>query len=205
MWLADLVLPGREDRFHSLLCRHAGILTQVARDFRRYLQDETPATSDEIDALEQQADELLHECTRALRDTFVTPMDRQDIYSLAEAIDDMIDYIDNATHEISLFNVSPTAHMRAMAEMLENAAVAIEAGVRSLKSNPQAAWAQAREAQQAENLVEDRYRTALAELFNSKDVNLIFKLREVYRHLSNSADRADAIGRLIGKIVVKAP
>lgn len=205
MWLADLFLPGREDRFHSLLCRHAGILTQVARDFRRYLQDETPSIASEIDTLEQQADELLRECTGALRDTFVTPMDRQDIYSLAEAIDDMIDYLDNATHEISIFNVLPTSHMRAIAEILENATVAIEVGVRSLKSNPQTAWAQAREAQHAENLVEDRYRTALAELFNSDDMHLIFKLREVYRHLSNSADRADAIGRLIGKIVVKAP
>ena len=51
--------------------------------------------------------------------------------------------------------------------------------------------------------MEELYRSALARLFAGDDVRSMLKLREVYRHLSNSADRADAIGKLIGKIVVK--
>jgi len=131
-------------------------------------------------------------------------MDRQDIYNLGEAIDDMIDYLNSAAAEISLFKVSSTDHMRAMATILDDAARSIAASVKCLKSDPPRAWERAREAQHAENLVEERYRIALAELFDGDDIHEIFKLREVYRHLSNSADRADAIGRLIGKIVIKA-
>jgi hypothetical protein len=56
-----------------------------------------------------------------------------------------------------------------MAAILRNAADAIAAAVGSLKSNPQEAWSQAREAQHAENVVEERYRTALAELFQGSD------------------------------------
>jgi uncharacterized protein len=203
MWLADLFLPARDDRFLELLDRHASILVQVAQTFRRYVAQPTPALSEDIDRLESDGDACLRELTKALRDTFVTPLDRQDLYNLGEALDDMIDYLNNATREIALFGVTPTEHMRAIAEILENASGAIAAGVKTVRSSPQEAWTRAGEAQHAENLVEDRYRIALAELFSGADVSVIFKLREVYRHLSNSADRADAIGRLLGKIIVK--
>lgn len=204
MWLADLFLPAREDRFISLLQQHAEILCQVARLFNGYLATGTPSLSDDIGRLEKEGDEVLVQLTTALRDAFVTPMDRQDIYNLAEGIDDMIDYLEDAAREIRLFGVSPTEDMRAIARILEQATDAIATAVRSLKSDPKVAWAKALEAQHCENLVEDRYRAALAELFNGTDMSQIFKLREVYRHLSNSADQADAIGRHIGKIVVKA-
>lgn len=203
MWLADLFLPARDDRFLLLMDRLAGILVQVAQTFRRYVMECTPLLSDDIARLDQDADSVLRDITGALRDTFVTPLDRQDIYNLAEAIDDMIDYLNNAAREISVFRVAPTDHMRAIAETLETATEAIAAGVKAIRNSPQEAWTRAGEAQHAENVVEDRYRAALAELFDGTDISQIFKLREVYRHLSNSADRADAIGRLLGKIVVK--
>ena len=204
MWLSDLFLQAREDRFLSLLERHTGILTQAADAFRSYVTEGTPSLVTDINELEQQADVCLSALTTALRDAFITPMDRQDIYNLGEAIDDMIDYLNSAAAEISLFKVSSTDHMRAMATILDDAARSIAASVKCLKSDPPRAWERAREAQHAENLVEERYRIALAELFDGDDIHEIFKLREVYRHLSNSADRADAIGRLIGKIVIKA-
>ncbi len=203
MWLADLFMPGREDRFLSLLDHHVALLVEVAQTFRRYVSEEKPALSDEIDRLEKEADACVRELTTALRDAFITPIDRQDIYNLGEAIDDMIDYLNNAAREIAIFKVSSTDHMRAIAVILEDASLDIAAAVKALRSDPQLAWTKAGQAEHAENLVESRYRTALAELFEGSDVSLIFKVREVYRHLSNSADRADAIGRLIGKIVVK--
>ena len=204
MWLSDLFLRAREDRFLSLLDQHAGILMQVANAFRSYVNEGTPSLAEGISELEREADTCLSALTTTLRDAFITPMDRQDIYNLGEAIDDMIDYFNSAAAEIALFKVTSTDHMRAMAGILADAASSIAASVKCLKSDPPNAWELARQAQHAENLVEDRYRIALADLFDGDDMHAIFKLREVYRHLSNSADRADAIGRLIGKIVIKA-
>jgi uncharacterized protein len=203
MWLADLFMPAREDRFSLLLQQHADILIRVAKELNKYMREGTVSLSDEIDQLEKQADGLLVQLTDALRDTFVTPIDRQDIYNLGEGIDDMIDYLNNAAREIKLFEVSPTKQMCDIAAILQRAAESIDAAVCMLQKNPPEAWERARDAQHAENEVEDIYRAALAELFNGSNVPLIFKLREVYRHLSNSADQAEAVGRLIGKIVVK--
>jgi uncharacterized protein len=203
MWLADLFLPGREDRFSILLQKHAEILTRVAETLNTYMREGGVALSDSINQLEKQADGLLVELTDALRNAFVTPFDRQDIYNLGEGIDDMIDYLNNAAREITLFDVTPTQQMCAIATILQSAAQSIYDAICLLKRNPPQAWTRARDAQYAENEVEDIYRAALAELFNGSDVSLIFKLREVYRHLSNSADQAEALGRLIGKIVVK--
>ena len=88
MWLADLFIPVRDDRFLELLDRLAGILVQVAALFRRYVNECTQSLSDDIERLENEGDGVLRQLTGALRDTFVTPLDRQDIYNLGEAIDD---------------------------------------------------------------------------------------------------------------------
>ncbi len=204
MWLADLFLPSREDRFSSLLVKHAGILAEAAEQLCMYMVSPGAELSEGIDHLEKQADELLVQLTKELRGTFVTPIDRQDIYGLAETIDDMIDYLNNAAREIELFAVSPTTHMQAMTRELADAASDIAAAVKTLRTHPEEAWRKALQACAAENAVEKRYRAALAELFCQDDIHDIFKLREIYRHLSNSADRADAVGRLICRIVVKS-
>ncbi len=203
MWLSDFFLPRRSDRFLTLLRQHAEILVNAARAFNQNVTAGAPL-SDKVDQFESSAAAILNQLTTALRDAFVTPMDRQDIYGLGEAIDDMIRYIDNAAKEITLFAVQPTPQVQQMARLLQRAAEQICEAVGSLPSAPQTAWQCAQEAQKVESLVEDCYRNALTELFNGSDLAHILKLREVYRHLSNSADRAQSIGRLIGKIVVKA-
>ncbi len=204
MWLAQLFSPAREQEFLALLKQQASLLTAAAQKLHEYFQKGSPQLAQEIDQIEKQSDDVLIRITTALRDAFVTPIDREDIYALAEAIDDMTDYLNSAASEIALFKLEATEHMLAMTSVLQGAAEAIGVAVGALKTQPQRAWAKAREASSAENECENRYRTALVELFDEGDVHRIFKLREVYRHLSNSADRAEAIGRLIGRIVVKA-
>ena len=203
MWIADLFSPAREQQFFILLAEHASILARAAAKLDEFARHGTPALADDIRELERAADQILERTTTALRDAFITPLDRQDIYNLSETIDDMIDYLDNAAAEISLFGVTVTPFILTMTSTLRHAADEIAAAVRLLTDDPRQAWRHSRNAQAAENAVEDCYRSALADLFRGDDVQRMFKLREVYRHLSNSADRAEAIGRLIGKIVVK--
>lgn len=204
MWLSDLFSSRRTDRFQVLLMRQTENLVKGAATFNRYLDEGSPELSDEIDGLELQGDDLITALTTALRDTFVTPIDRQDVYNLGEAIDDMLDYINNAAREIKVFGVLPTAEMKDMARIILGAVQEINIAVVNLQSDPQKAWDCARHAQDAQNEVEDCYRSALVELFKGTNIGEIFKTREIYRYLSNCADRVDDTGRLIGKIVVKA-
>ena len=203
MWLTNLFGSARHDRFFQLLREHTKLLRETAEQLARFVADGDPSLPDSIDALEHRGDEVAQRMTQALKDTFVTPLDRQDIYGLTEAIDDMIDYLDNSAREIKLMRVRPTQPMVEMTNILAQAARDVDDGVAALVQDPERASACGRAVSHAENLVEDLYREVIRTLFDGDDLREALKLREIYRHLSNCADRADSTGRLIGKIVVK--
>jgi uncharacterized protein len=183
--------------------QHCGLLLRAALTLERFMESPTPDAADEIAQLAKESDGVLKETIRALADTFVTPFDRQDIYGLAIDIDDMISYLDSAAGEIMLFKVEPTPQMVEIAKLMAGAAAEINTSLQLIEREPLVAVNHSTRASDAENQVEDIYRRALAELFETTDFQRIFKLREVYRHLSNVADRADAIGKMLGKIAVK--
>ena len=203
MWISDMFTGRKQNRFYDLLGRHCAYLTEAAETLERYVANGSPELSDRVDEIEKSADRVLSETIDALNDTFITPIDRQDIYNLAETIDDMIDYLNNAAREIKLFHTGSTPEMVEMVAILAHAANEVRDGVRALAHEPHGAIEHGLNACSAENAMEDLYRQTVAALFEGADFNRILKLREIYRHLGNSADRADAIGRLIGKIVVK--
>ena len=203
MWLSDILTARKQKHFIELHLEHCGLLLRAAQTLERFMESPTPDAADRIAQLAKESDAVLKETIRALADTFVTPFDRQDIYGLAIEIDDMISYLDNAAGEIMLFKVEPTPQMVEIAKLMAGAAAEINTSLQLIVREPLAVVDHATRASDAENQVEDIYRHALAGLFETTDVQRIFKLREVYRHLSNVADRADAIGKLLGKIAVK--
>ena len=203
MWLSDLFAGSRSRRYFDLLARQATILSEAARTLARYYDAGDLALAGGIERLEASGDEALRDLIEAIRDSFITPLDRQDLYYLGEAIDDMLDYIESAAVEFKLFGIAATPAMRAMCAALVDGASDIEAAVRAIATDPGQAYARARAASATEDRVEEIYRQAIAELFQGDDVRAMLKVREIYRHLSNSADRADAVGKVIAKIVVK--
>ncbi|HEV2909600.1 MAG TPA: DUF47 family protein [Candidatus Eremiobacteraceae bacterium] len=203
IWLSDILTARKQKQFVKLHLEHCGLLLRAAETLERFMEGPTPDAADRIAQLAKESDGVLKETITALADTFVTPFDRQDIYALAIAIDEMISYLNNAAREIVLFKVEPTPQMVEIAKLMVGAAAEIIASLQLIVREPLAAVRHATRASDVENQVEDIYRHALAELFETSDVQRIFKLREVYRHLSNVADRADAIGKLLGKIAVK--
>lgn len=190
-------------QFIELAKEHCQVLLQAAQALQNYCTSQVPATITEISQIERRGDEILTQTIHALNDTFITPYDRQDIYNLVEAIDDMIDALNNAVREIALFNITPTPNIMKASDMLVTAATEINAAVQAMGHDTAGALRHAANASVVENRMEDLYRSAVAELFEQDDFHRIFKLREIGRHLSNSADRADTIAKLIGKIVVK--
>jgi len=203
MWLTNIFRPQQADRFYSLLRNHAALLCEASAKLLRYVETGDARLSDQVHVIENRGDEALREMIEALQDTFVTPIDRQDLYTLSEAIDDMLDYLNNAARELKLFAIGATPEMVEMVTILSGAANDILDAVTRLPTDAQSAIKSARAAIHTEHLVEDVYRRTIAVLFDDPDLPTALKRREIYRHLSNSADRAEAIGRLIRKIVVK--
>ena len=156
-----------------------------------------------VEEIEKEADELRRILIEGLNLTFVTPMDREDLFALSRTIDDVCDYAKSTVEEMLLFEVKPNEHLKKMAEILSSAAGDVSAAAGFMKSDPRAANDHVIRVKKTENRMEYRYREALAELFKGKDVITILKLREIYRHLSNAADRCDEAADIIGDILVK--
>ena len=157
--------------------------------------------------LEKEADEVRRILIDELNRTFVTPMDREDIFALSRAIDDVIDYANTTVDEMVLLEVEPNAFLQRMVSLLREACYEIHQAMLRLKDHPNVANDHAIRAKALENRVEHVYREAVADLFSGpEDIHHVMdmlKLRELYRHLSNCADRGDEAANVITDIVIK--
>lgn len=197
----------RRNIFISLIHQQASLTLEGMDMLKEYFSDADPKVASALTAKEKEADEARRILIDELNRTFVTPFDREDIFSLSRAIDDVMDYAYSTVNEMAIFKVQATPFMIRMATLLRDAAFELLQAVDRLEKNPRVASEHAQRAKALENRVEDVYREALADLFSSaidlEHMILIFKLREVYRHLSNAADRGDEAANLLADIVVK--
>jgi predicted phosphate transport protein (TIGR00153 family) len=173
----------------------------------KYLETLEPEVAEQLSIKEKEADEVRRILIDELNRTFVTPFDREDIFSLSRSIDDIVDYADSTVIEMVILNVKSTPYMLRMANLLKDAAYEIWHAVQRLPSHPSVANDHANRAKALENRVEAVYREAIADLFSGPEdihhVVSMLKMREVYRHLSNAADRGDEAANTIADIVVK--
>jgi len=206
MGLKDLFTK-KPDRFRQLLAEQASKTLEGVQLLEQYVRAPSPEIVDSLRRAEKEADELRRILIDELNRTFATPFDREDIFGLSRAIDDIIDYAHTSVDEMALFNVQPTPDIVAIVKLLADAATEIHLAVLRLSDHPGVAIEHAKRAKSLENRVEDLYRQALAHLFEDvktvEDVQRVLKLREIFRHLSNSADRGDEAANLISDIVVK--
>ncbi len=164
---------------------------------------EERGSSEEIDRIEREADDIRRIIIDELNQTFITPIDREDIFALSAAIDDVIDHAKNSAKEMSIFEVQSNGQLRDMAAVLQTGAEQIVAAMKHLKKNPNVAVTYALRAKRMENRMNDLYLSALKELFGGNDPRLMFCYREIYRHFNRSADRVDEAANVISNIVVK--
>jgi hypothetical protein len=198
---------GKEDKFVRLLIEQAAKTLEGMEGLEEYMKDRDQEAAEKVTRAEKEADELRRILIDELNRTFVTPIDREDIFALSRAIDDILDYGYSTVDEMTILNVEPNSYLRRMVSLLKTAANEIYTATLRLKDHPGVANEHALRAKALENRVEDVYREALADLFSGpKDVEHVvemLKLREIYRHLSNSADRGDEAANVITDIVVK--
>jgi len=173
-----------------------------------YLSEEDSAKAKSLSTIEKEADEMRRILVEYLMKTFITPFDREDIFTLSREIDDILDYANSTVDEMEILNVSSTPHMRQMASLLSDAAKEIQLAVDRLEDTHfSVASDHAQRAKALENRVETVYREALAELFKDaadlQSVLKILKVREIYRHLSNAADMEDQAANVIADIIMK--
>jgi uncharacterized protein len=200
-------LQKRENVFLKLIHDQAALTLEGLDALKAYMDTQEPAASALLNTKEKEADEARRILIDELNKTFVTPFDREDIFALSRTIDDVLDYAYSTVTEMEVLKVSPTSFMLRMASLLRDAAYELSMAVDRLQDHPGVANDHAQRAKALENRVEDVYREAIADLFSGAEdiqhVVMMLKLREVYRHMSNAADRGDEAANVIADIVVK--
>jgi len=207
LWKRLFKRRSKPDNFLRMICDQAGHTQRGLEALLAYMKEPSEDHAQRVRSAEKDADEVRRILIDELNRSFVTPIDREDLFSLSRAIDDVLDYADSTVEEMATLGVAPNPYLMRMASLLRDAAEEINRGVQRLEDRPNVANDHAVRAKALENRVEAVYREAIAALFNGpRDVEHVvemLKLREIYRHLSNAADRGDEAANIIGDIVVK--
>lgn len=203
MSLKDRIFP-KEKNFYKMLSDQASKTLEGIEALGEFVENQNQEDANRVKEIEKEADELRRVLVEELHKTFVIPMDREDIYALSRAIDDIVDYANSTVDEMEIYEVVSDAHLREMVDILRKAALEISDAVKILEAYPNIAMEHAVKAKFYENTMEKAYHSALADLFKKTDTVYMLKMREIYRHLSNAADRSDEAANIICSIVMKA-
>ena len=206
-WFTNLFKPA-PDRFIELLTRQADECLKGLEGLVEFSKAPGEKTARVVQTAEEHGDEERRILIDELNRTFVTPLDREDIFALSRAIDDVLDYAWSSVDEMTLFNVKANPFITRMVSLLAEAGKEIHTAMLRLTDHPHVANDHAIRAKALENRMEGVYREAIAALFQQsvtsvQDLLELLKLREVYRHLSNAADRADQAANIVTDIIVK--
>ncbi len=203
----NFTLKKRQNLFFKLLHDQAQATVTGLEAFLSYIKNPSSQTSAAVKMMEKEADEVRRILISELNKSFITPIDREDIFALSRSIDDILDYAESTVTEIELLKIKPTNSMEQIAKLLRDSANEILLAVDRIQDHPGVASEHAQRAKALENKVEGLYRESIADLFGGaediKHVMKILKYREIYRHLSNAADRGDEAANIIAGIVMK--
>ncbi len=208
MGISALFKRNKEDKFIHLLIQQCEITVEGVKLLESCLNQRPDETSlEKMKAKEYEADEIRRILIDELHNTFVTPLDREDIFNLSLHVDEMIDYALTTLEEMVLLKVEADDHLRTMVSLVRQEAEELTMAMHRLSGNPRVAGDHARRAKKLENEVDHLYRVAVADLFTKpkdfKELMAMLRRREVYRHVSNMSDRADAAANVFGMVVMK--
>lgn len=193
----------KKDIFYDLLYQQSVKMNEGLDALAGYLDDPVPEKAKQVKKCEVEADDLRLILIQELDRTFVTPLDREDIFDLSRAIDDVMDYANSTVYELEIYEVKADGHVKEMVNILISAGQEINQAIKILEEQPKVAAVHAVKAKAYENTMEGAYRLALSHLFRGTDTIFMLKMREIYRHLSNAADRGDEAANIISSIVMK--
>ncbi len=204
--MAFSLLP-REDKYFALFSQMSTKLQEASALLVELLQasnGDVQSLSKRIKHIEHECDELTHTITTKLNRSFITPFDREDIYTLSVALDDVCDYIDAAGRAVVMYNIHESDEYAVkLALIIQKLTNEIHEAA-SLLEHSKGMGPHLLEIQRLENEADDVYFRAMAELFkNTPDPIRIIRWKELYEILENATDRCESVGNIIESIVLK--
>ncbi len=204
--MAFSLLP-REDEYFVLLSLMtekiqdgSNALVEMLQDKRENFETHTKRIKD----IEHECDEISHKITVKLNKSFITPFDREDIFALSVALDDVMDYIDAGARAIIMYDIQEiNDHAKHLAKVIQSLAIEVNSAVSMLKK-PDGMNQNIVEIHRLENEADDVYFRAIGELFhNQTDPMTLIKWKELYEILENATDRCESVANIVESIILK--
>jgi hypothetical protein len=196
-----------KDKFIPQLIEQAKKTNATIVILEESLEGDFAAETDKIQALLLEIKEIRRVLIDDLHNTFITPIDREDIFNISNALYDMVDYALTTMDEMHILKVKSDEFIKEMITLVRRQMEELQSVMMRLSKNPRVAGEHVMEAKRLEKKVEKVYRKAIKELFEGTlDLSLlpgIFYKREVYRHISNMADKAETAANIFGMVVMK--
>ena len=155
----------KDEDFYKMLHDQASKAREGIEALQKFVSEPSPTNAKRVKEIEEEADEYRKSLIEKLHQSFAPPMDREDIFALSRAVDDIVDYADTTVDEMEIYEVSPDDHLREMVDILRKAAREIEDAIKIIKDYPRIAREHAVQAKFYENTMEKAYHSALANLF----------------------------------------
>ncbi|MCI0337613.1 MAG: DUF47 family protein, partial [Acidobacteria bacterium] len=183
------LLP-KEEKYFDLFNRIASHVTECAQRQQKLFNDfdNRVEYADQIKQIEHICDELTHDIIKRLNQTFITPIDREDIHALATGLDDVVDAIDYTARRVVLYHLEePTEHARKMSDVLVRLTVKLEDAVQALGHDGERVLQDCVVIHTLENEGDSYHHEAVDKLFSEeRDPIRILKMKEIYEKMERT-------------------
>jgi uncharacterized protein len=205
----DLLLP-RETKFYTYMEQQVELLEKGCATFKELVGKIETMSEDAIKKellvikdCESKGDVVERTIIEELNKTFITPIDREDIHTLAINVDRALDILNSISRKIEIYQIRQVpANVWKFADIIVKIAAQMKEAVRHLRTHKSIKDV-ATQMHELEIQADELFHVSMAELFKEKDSIHIIKFKEVYEHLENVVDAIDYVGKLIRGIKVK--
>jgi predicted phosphate transport protein (TIGR00153 family) len=199
----------KEEKYFDMFERVSENAIKAATKFRDLLKNYTDVESKvrEIEDLEHEGDIITHEIFDKLNRTFITPIDREDIHSLASELDDVLDFLKAGSDRFVLYNIKkPTEDVINLAETLVKTTIETSKAIKALRDmkHTRRVNEYCIEINSLENEGDNILKNAIAKLFNDNMNPLdVIKWKEIYENIESAIDMCESVANTIGAILAK--
>ena len=197
----------KEEQYFSMFTQMTSYIFDASRVLKQMLSDTSGDYTGhvaQIKSIEHSCDELTHSISTRLNKSFITPFDREDIYLLSGALDDIVDLIDDAARAMVMYGVNEsTPHARQFADVIQRMAEQLHEIV-SMLARPNGINPRLVEVHRLENEGDDIYHAAIARLFQgASDPMHVIKWKDIYEKLEATIDRCESVANIIESVIIK--
>jgi len=206
MGFKEWILP-QDKIFFNLLEEQAALVVKVAELFQTMLREYSSfgVLIKRMRVMEHEGDELVHKIFRKLNESFITPIDQEDISKLASLYDDVLDLIDATANRIFLFKIEkPNDIIKEFADIIVQQVKEVNAATRQIrKINQVEIEKRFKAVHTLENEADDLHDFSIVELFKEKDPIKIMIMKDIYEFLEQITDKCEDVCLVIQDIVIK--